>query len=455
MPAMTTPRRVGHAGGRPGVRIGIMLAASVIASAARAQTTFKIPTLFQFTGSSGIDPGSTPLGNLLAVPPGVLYGTTFTGGTYGCGTVFEAELKDGSWSETPTYNFMCPPSNGAYPDGALIPGPVGILYGTTSRGGTSDLGTVFSLTVATGTLTVLHSFSGGDGENPSGALALNRKGDMLYGTTFSGGTYNLGTVFGINLSALELPVSIYSFGQQPDDGAYPLSGVVAFTPPNGPLTLYGTTSSGGQSDNGAVFALPVVTPPAKPAIFSFNGQNGDNPNGAGPMSALFTPADEGVLYGTTFSGGDSGMGTVFEFNPSAAGSLPLTTLYSFTGGSDGANPQGSVVLYGSDLIFGTTRFGGGSTACPSGCGTVFGLQLNAGIWTLSQFGVFTGANSGSGQGEFPSAGLIVSGEALYGATAGASDPPPAAAKAAENNGSLFKVQCTTKPPCCGGCAQTQ
>jgi len=437
-----------------GVRAGLLLAAVAIVGVARAQSS-QFETLFQFTGNGSPFPGSTPIANLVAGPNGVLYGTTYQGGLNNSGVIFQASKQGATWVETVLYQFT-----GAF-DGANPAGPLllnsktGVLYGTTSFGGSSGLGTVFSLTPASSPpwrLKTLHSFSGGDGAHPSGALAL--VGSTLYGTTYSGGTHGRGTVFARSLTGSNSFETLYSFGSRPSDGAIPYSGVVAVAGTS--LTLYGTTLYGGASSNcpngcGTVFALTVVSPlpSPPPTLFSFTGLSGSSP-GATPSAGLARNKSIGVFYGTTVNGGDQNLGTVFEFNP-ASSSGTLTMLYSFKGGqNDGANPFGSVILYQNQKLYGTTANGGDLAACPgNGCGTVFGLQQSGAIWSSSIVYAFQNGNDEAR----PFAGLILGNGSLYGTTAPMAPPlPPYTVPAFSSFGTVFSVACTKKPPCCGGCA---
>lgn len=166
---------------------------------------------------------------LIAGLGGVLYGTTYVGGTgapcnfppnlvSGCGTVFQLTppaTTGGAWSETALYSFTGTNGDGAYPYAGLVLGTTGVLYGTTSYGGSattdssctsngaSGCGTIFSLTPPSTsggawTETILHTFTGenGDGAIPLAGLALSSTG-VLYGTTSAGGGANVGTVFAI------------------------------------------------------------------------------------------------------------------------------------------------------------------------------------------------------------------------------------------------------------------
>src|SRR5208283_2780235 len=194
------------------------------------------------------------------------------------------------------------------------------LYGTTEEGGANctplGCGTVFKITPG-GMLSTLHSFDGTDGANPFTGLVQATNGD-LYGTTGSGGK-GYGTVFKITPSGTV--TTLYSFCSQSNctDGEHP-SGLVQAT--NG--DLYGTTATGGVDwpyGWGTVFK---ITPSGTlTTLYSFCSQSkcadGESP-GAGLVQAT-----NGDLYGTTYSGGAFGGGTVFKITPSGT----LTTLYSF------------------------------------------------------------------------------------------------------------------------------
>lgn len=152
-------------------------------------TSGKETVLYSFTGGSdGGDPGA----GLIRDSAGNLYGTTQIGGTAGFGTVFRLNPRG---QETVVYSFTGGADGAAPYGGSLVRDSAGNLYGVTPAGGDSDFGVVFKID-ATGTETVLHSFSGSDGKIPYGTLALDKSGN-LYGTTYEGGAYGGGVVFKI------------------------------------------------------------------------------------------------------------------------------------------------------------------------------------------------------------------------------------------------------------------
>jgi uncharacterized repeat protein (TIGR03803 family) len=456
---MTTNRRSGHAGGRPRISIGVLLAAMAYLTpfAARAQPKY-FKTLTTFTGTNG----ATPLANLVAGPPGILYGTTYYGGNLtsplcapnGCGVVFRLTESGGTWTETPLYTFKGG-SDGANPAGPIaFDKAKGTLYGTTANGGAGGFGTVFSLTLA-GAKTTLYSFAGmgaADGANPFGELALNA--GVLYGTTANGGqatgvfTLGCGTVF-----SLSPPTSgsdwaetvLYRFAGG-STGADPSSGVIVGAP--SPLTLYGTTFYGGVTNAscpdgcGTVFSLVLGAGGWVESAQPFNGTNGAN-----PLAGLTMGSGE-VLYGATTGGGSgecANCGTVYEVETSAGISEP-EVVYSFTGvNGDGATPFGTVLFdSATGVLFGTTVSGGntsGACAATGGCGTLF--MIPPGSVKDYILYSFTG-----GKDEMnPQAGVVTYKGNLYGTTA-----PLAGPGSSSTDGTVFTYLCTKNPTCCGkGC----
>jgi uncharacterized repeat protein (TIGR03803 family) len=260
-------------------------------------------------------------------------------------------------------------TEGTQPHGPLVQGSDGNLYGTTFAGGVFGAGTVLRIN-SLGTLTTKYSFSGNtDGAQPRGALIQASDGDF-YGITFSGGlSSNAGTVFSINPAGTLTTLYRFTGG---DDGANPAAGLVQGSDSN----FYGTTFGGGSNGMGTVYRINAAG--SLTTLYSFAGV----PDGANPEAELVFGANN-RLYGTTFGGGLSGLGTVFRI--STAGTY--TSLYSFTGGVDGANPAASLILGINSNFFGTT-FGGGS-----GTGAVFRINATGSLTPLYNFtGGADGAN---------------------------------------------------------------
>lgn len=347
--------------------------------------------LFVFGTPSGKCPGgANPYGNLVAVN-GLFYGTTFGGGANGGGTIFTV-TKSGL--ENVLYSFSGHNKYGGFGGGPKA-GLVAInrtLYGTTpANGDYYDGGMVFAIGTSGKHERVLHSFGPkGDGDSPQANVI--DAGGTLYGTTFQGGAYGNGTVFGVNpkTGAEKL---IYSFRGKPGDGRQPQADLLAV---HG--TLYGTTTYGGANDDGTVFAIDIKSG-AERVVHNFSGE----PDGLDPQAGLINL--NGTLYGTTAAGGTKNFGTIFSLTPSGSERV----LYSFMNSPDGENPRADLINVNGTL-YGTTAQGGAFET--SSGGTLFSFDVATGSErVLHSFG-------GGTDGAYPIAALLAFHGWLYGTTVG-------------------------------------
>src|SRR5271167_2135923 len=363
-----------------GLRAALAIfAVSVLVTSTWAVTHWSDKVLHNFN-DNGTD-GYYPYASLIFDAAGNLYGTTSFGGAYGYGTVFElTPTAGGGWTETVLHSFGNG-TDGAEPYASLIFDAAGNLYGTTQYGGIYHVGTAFELTPTAGggwTATVLYNFgsrsgSGTDGYWPS-SLILDAAGN-LYGTTQSGGTHGVGMVFELTPTADGgwTEQVLHNFGSSGTDGAFTQAGLIFDAAGN----LYGTTFEGGSYILGTVFEL---TPTAgggwtETVLHSF----GNGTDGAYPYASLIFDA-VGNLYGTTQHGGtynfcSGGCGTVFELTPTAGGDWTEQMLLNFNG-TDGANPDVGLIFDAAGNLYGTTQSGGTYHNCNGGfyCGTVFELM---------------------------------------------------------------------------------
>ena len=355
---------------------------------AAAQTDL---TLYSFTGGSD---GGDPLSNLVMDAAGNLYGTTFVGGAYGAGEVFELSPSGGGdWSEKVIYSFTGG-LDGANPYySGVIFDASGNLYGTTVEGGASNLGTVFELSPTGGNWSekVLYSFAGGiDGASPYAGLIFGAAGS-LYGTTYAGGAYDDGTVFQLTPAGKGpwTETVIHTFNET--NGAAPAGELVFDRQGN----LYGVTQGGGNSKVGVAFKL-VPSPTGRwsgEILHSFTGGS----DGGFPYAEKLVFDALGNLYGTTNGGGASQLGTVFRLSRNAAGAWSEVVLYSFNGAL-AANPNSGLILDGKGNLYGTCANGNGESTV----GVVFELSPEAGgNWSEKNLLLFTRQN-----GEFPEGSLV-------------------------------------------------
>ena len=397
----------------------ILGAALLVLAAVEAQAGVIFTTLYSFgavqdTNGNLLD-GANPAAALVPGDDGCFYGTTENGGTNGVGTVFKISAQ-GVMTSLWSFSDV---TDGAIPVSALLRGNDGWFYGTTWSGGTNGFGTIFRISTS-GEFTCLYSFTGtNDGGRPSAALVQGQDG-YLYGTTFLGGAGSAlsgeindpgpgyGTVFRTSTSGVLS--NLYSFTGT-NDGASPRAALVQ----DSDGYFYGTTSAGGLTNNlGTVFK--ISTNGALTTLYAFGSvrdTNGDSLDGAAPQAAL-VPRSDGYFYGTTSGLGDLIAGTVFKMSTNGV----LTTLYSFTGIDNGAAPNG--LVQGSDgNFYGTSQldwwYVWGGPIYPlnhPNDGDLFKISPNGVLTSLYAFDTDNGTN-----GANPTAALVQGSDgSLYGTT---------------------------------------
>jgi uncharacterized repeat protein (TIGR03803 family) len=356
--------------------------------------------LYRFSGQSD---GGFPLAGL-ALSGNTLYGTTDAGGlTYG--TIFA--INTGGTDFKTLYTF----TGGSDGNGPQAPLTVSgnTLYGTAETGGSTGWGTVFSIQMNGSNFMLMHTFAGDpQGGSPYGALLLS--GTTLYGTTFSGGLSNNGTVYAVQTDGAGF-TNLFSFTNYAS-GAYPAAGLIL----SGNSTLYGTAEEGGSSGSGAIFAIQTdgagYSDVHDFVPYSILGAS-VNSDGAYPLAGLIY--SEGTFYGTAFAGGSGGYGTVYSVLTNGSN---FATLYNFTNGIDGAFPEAALTRLSNTLF--STSSGGGTY----GKGTVFTIQTNGtGFMSLHSFGNGT-------DGAYPVGSLLLGSNVLYGTTSGGG---------LSNSGTIFAI----------------
>jgi uncharacterized repeat protein (TIGR03803 family) len=262
-------------------------------------------------------------------------------------------------SETVLHSFRHDGSDGILPTGGLIMDKHGNLYGTSYSGGHYDSGTVFKISPH-GRETVLHGFAGNDGNHPAAGLISDTDGN-LYGTTAYGGTYSgcdigCGTVFKLAPDGTE--TVLHSFNGS--DGAGPEAELLVDKQGN----FYGTTTYGGigscYMECGIIFKLaPDLT---ETVLHSFPAKRRDGEN---PLGGLIEN-HKGDLFGTTYDGGPYYGGVVFKLEPDGSEHI----LQPLSRGS-GINPVGRLLMDRLGNLYGTAQQGGAG-----GAGTIFKIQKN-------------------------------------------------------------------------------
>jgi uncharacterized repeat protein (TIGR03803 family) len=297
--------------------------------------------------------GANPQARVVFGPDGRLYGTTYTGGSNNFGTLFYAtpplsicKTANCSWKEHTIHSFTGSPDGNSPFYGDLVWDQQGNIFGTTESGGASNQGAVYELKPSGNSWTeeIIHSFSGTEYNAYSGVI-LDSNGD-LFGTIASGGIY-YGAVYELkytNGSWVETP--IYTF-QNGSDGAFPVGGLVMDKAGN----LYGSTTGGGSGGGGTIFELsPAGDSWTFQVLYNLQG------DGAGPYASL-TMDDAGNLYGTTYADGANGKGNIFKLTKTGNG-WAYSSLHDFSAGSDGRYPIGAVTVDSDGTLYGTAALGG-------------------------------------------------------------------------------------------------
>jgi uncharacterized repeat protein (TIGR03803 family) len=230
--------------------------------------------LHSFCGSDGCNPveGAVPIGRMVFGRDGKLYGTTNSGGVangiFNSGTIFRIS-RSGQFETLHVFSGNSGTGDGANPVGGLIQASDGNFYGTTAHGGLSGSGSVFKMTLA-GSVIVLHSFSSSDANGlfPQSALIEASDGN-LYGTCYEGGVNSVGTIFRISKSGKFQKIYDFNFAAG-NLGYDPTAGLIQASDGN----LYGTTSTGGTTNSGAVYQV-TLSGAASP-VASFDASTSGN-----------------------------------------------------------------------------------------------------------------------------------------------------------------------------------
>ena len=312
------------------------------------------------------------------------------GGTNDAGTLFK--LNPDGTGYAVLYEFGQTLLHPDDPLSALALGDDGAFYGTSASGGAYGGGTIFRIKRDGTEFSILHSFRFGtlDGRSPIGNILI--RNGVIYGTTCYGGTYDQGSLFGINTNGSGY-ATLHTFNPGLGEGGAPLGGLIDV----GGGVLFGTTSAGGANGGGTIFKIKTDGT-GFGVVHNFTGYSYLY---MGPQGGLIKGLD-GSLYGTSeFSGEDRGI--VFKLNTDGAG---YAVLCDFTGGGgDDGWPNTSLIQAANGVLFGIARGG-------DGLGEAFRLNSDgSGFASIHHF------NDGGGDGSVPGSALVQGTDGcLYGAT---------------------------------------
>lgn len=307
---------------------------------------------------NGVANGSNPEGSLVQGSNGNLYGMTSQGGIYSKGVLFEYNLSTSTYSKKIDFDESFSGSN---PSGTLIQASNGKLYGMTAQGGNNAMGVLFEFDPVTSSYVKKIDFDGITyGANPHGSLIQASNG-KLYGMTSNGGDYNKGVMFEFDPSTSNFIKKIdfngTSIGQNPHGSLVEVS--------NG--NLYGMTFRGGNNDEGVIFEYNLSTSSYIKKLDFDNNSNGSNPE------STLIQASNGKLYGMTGLGGNNSKGVLFEYDPSTS---ICTKKFDFDGVTNGQFPSGSLMQASNGKLYGMVSEGG----C-NGVGIMFEFDPITSIFT--------------------------------------------------------------------------
>ena len=377
--------------------------------------SFPAVALDQSTGFYTNSDGAYPRAQL-TLAGATLYGVATVAGSSGIGTVFKINTDGSGFAVLQTLaaaavnsaTQQITNSDGAQPQSRLLVAG-GTVYGTAIYGGALGNGTLFKLGTNGGGFTVLRTFSNGPSDGANPhGNLVLASSGVLYGTTELGGTGGGGIVYRIDTNGNNFAI-VHHFSYAAADGGQPMAGLLLSGG-----TLYGTTYSGGSSGWGTVFSLGTAVSNFT-LLKSFPAPN--PPNVSGTNSGGYHPRAElelaaGRLYGMTPYGGTSSNGTVFAISTNGA---YFAVLHNFSAmplspAGWGTNTDGAN-SYGNLVVLDNKLYGTTQYGGETGSGTIFEVTTNG-----SGFRVVWTFDQNYGRGGLPAAGLLLSGANFYGST---------------------------------------
>ena len=304
-------------------------------------------------------PGSEPKDQTLVEYNGIIYGTTTEGGTYDQGVLYAYNLATEEYTVAVHFKEEV---TGSEPSGALMVSPTGIIYGTTQFSGPSgDDGVLFAYDTVTDSLEILLEFMNTPISGFRTTIFLANDGN-IYGTSPFAGANSRGLLFQIDLNSLAY-TTIYEFNDDVlQDGFRPQNQLIEGTPG----ILYGTTYQGGLNDNGVLFQYDYLNSSFTKLVDFESATSGSIGEGRLLLGS------NNLIYGVNYAGGTNNAGTIFEYDPVAE---VLVVLHNFEQ-TEGRSPESGLTETTNGVFYGNTYSGGNN-----GDGVVYEYNLNTNTYT--------------------------------------------------------------------------
>lgn len=370
-----------------------------------------VTPILSFTGITGAAMGRKPNSGLVPDGQGNFWGTTVEGGTADSGTAFKINFTSGQLTTMSHYVGPSGPTNASHPRSGLVGGPLGWLWGTNFYGGAYGKGSIYKVNPITGEVVTMAEFSGTTGSTkgarPESALTFDNEG-WMWGITREGGAGNYGTIYRIHHSGTFETKIEFTNITGAAKGSYSESTLLQVGD-----FMWGTTAEGGTAPigRGTVFKLNRLTGEFT-TVVQFTGTTGAA-IGSLPQAGLVSDGN-GFLWGTTYTGGTTDNGTIFKVNAETGDFTSVLSFTKFDAPNRGANPRSALVKDLQGNLWGTTFYGGVWNVKSTGWGTIFKINITSGALTTYDFN-----NTSSNRGCYPDAGLAFdSNGQLWGTTFG-------------------------------------
>ena len=329
-----------------------------------------VTTVAGFNVIAGLSKGENPNSGLVGDGAGYLWGTTTSGGEFARGTIFKINERSGALTTVVEFRDEPGGAQGSFPYAALAPDGAEFLWGSTSSGGANGLGTLFKININTGMLTTVINFTANGatakGSAPIATLVRDSAG-QFWGSTRDGGASGAGTIFKLNPITAALATVVQFTGVAGTaKGSRPHASLVS----DGSGFFWGTTRTGGSGNLGTVFKFNASTG-ALTTFVQFTGPGGASPGNV-PLGALVSDG-AGSFWGTTsaeISGQVTYLGTIFKINATTGAMTTLAYFNGFTPPNVGRSPWAGLLNDGMGKLWGTSH---GGNFAPS---TVFNISLS-------------------------------------------------------------------------------